>query len=114
VHTSSSALDLAEHGQVGVAVRAPALDHEPAELDVGLGLGGRVELADRFGLGPAHAFDRERLEEVVEVLVEVALAPRREPARQEQRVAPVDGALGDDGLDELAAMSNRNANGSPA
>ena len=100
VHVSSQSVDLAEHGQVGVAVRAAALHDPAAELDVGLGLGRRVEPAHGLGLGAPHPLDRQRLEEVVDLLVELAVAPGAEAARQEQRVAPVDGPLGDDRLDQ--------------
>ena len=96
------ALDLAEHREVGVAVRASALDDPVAELDVGFDLGRWIEPPQRLGLGPPHALDRQRLEEVVEVLVELAVAPRPETARQEQRVAPVDRPAGHDRLDEVA------------
>src|SRR5918994_5796298 len=97
-----AAVDLAEHTQVSIAVRAPTLDHPAVEFDVRLGLGRRVQLAQRFGLGAAHPPRGQRLQEVVDVLVELTGAPRPEPARQEQRVAPVDCTLGDHLLDELA------------
>ena len=53
------ALDLAEHREVGVAVWAPTLYDVTAQLEVGLGLRRRVELADRFCLGASHPLDRQ-------------------------------------------------------
>ncbi len=99
-------VDLAERREVGVAMWASSLDDVVADADVGLvqrsELVDRGELSDHLGLGPTHPLARQRLQEVVDVLVELALPPRRETARQQQRVAPVDGALGDHGFDELA------------
>jgi hypothetical protein len=54
-----SAIDLAEHREVGVAVWAAPLHDVPLDLDLRLGLGGRIELADRLRLGTAHPLDRE-------------------------------------------------------
>src|SRR5690606_25624773 len=66
------ALDLAEHAEVGAPVGARAFDEVVAEPDLlarhAAAIG--IELAQRLGLGAAHPLDRQRLEEVVEVLVE--------------------------------------------
>ena len=98
------AVDLAEHAEIGLPMGAGPLADVIADADllagdtapVGIGL------ADGLGFSATHALDRQRLEEVVEVLVERALAPRMEAAREEQRVAPVDRPGRRHGLDQLA------------
>ena len=78
------AFDLAEHRQVGLAVRAVALQGEVTDLDF-------ITWGLRFAqppsclcLGSIDALNGEALQEVVEVLVERSLTPGGEPARQEQ------------------------------
>src|SRR4051812_43956029 len=96
------ALDLAEHAQIGLPVWARPLHDVAPELDLLVRVR-RVELAASLTLRAPHALDRQALEEVVQVLVERAVAPRSEAAAEEERVAPVDRTVGDDGLDQLTA-----------
>src|SRR5690606_6087089 len=78
-------LNLTEAGEVGLQVRAAALDHVPLALDQRL----IRTLLDVVPLGVLDPLRREALEEAVEELVVLPLALGLEPAREEDVVHPV-------------------------
>src|SRR5439155_19935770 len=91
--------DLAEPGEVGLAVRAPAFDAPAVALEELVGAAPRRAVTP---LDVGDPFRRERLEEGHDELVEWSVAVCGEPAREEQRVDPVLDVLVDERLDQRA------------
>src|SRR6185369_12159073 len=89
--------DLAEAGQVGLAMRAPTLDAPAVAFEelVGTGASGAVAALD-----VRDPLERQPLEEGHHELVERAFALSREPAGEEERVHPVLDVLVDERLQE--------------
>jgi hypothetical protein len=81
-------LDFTERLKVSIAVRATSLHDVSTDFDIGLVAAVtttccKLEFANDLSLGTPHSLTRQRFQEVVDVLVELTVAPGGKSARQQ-------------------------------
>ena len=84
------AIEDAKLGQVGAAVWTFALHDEVADHNLVRKMILSSGTPTRLVFCSSNSFDRQALEEVVQIFVELSVTPGSEPTTQEERVRPID------------------------